>query len=99
MTLSLITMICLWSILPGPITMLIMSEAWTRGQKAALFTALGGCGGVASYAGLSATIGTLILGDGQWIEALEGVGTVLFALIGGLLITHSFVVSAKDNAT
>ena len=51
------------------------------------------------YAGLSAIIGRLILGDGQWTGALEGVGAALFAFIGGLLIARSFVVPVENNAT
>lgn len=88
MTVALIGMVCLWSVLPGPATLMILSDGWTHGKRAGLMTAVGGCVGVLVYVGIAlmqcalfADMSTWASQD-TWVLFLRIVGAAALAVLG-----------------
>ena len=82
MSFALISIVCLWSIMPGPSTMLILGEAWSNGRRAGFMTALGGSLGALLYVGLTLLFDVVVSGEGGWMYALQFIGAAYLALLG-----------------
>jgi threonine/homoserine/homoserine lactone efflux protein len=83
---AFIGVVCVWSITPGPITILIINNAWSINREAGWLTALGGCIAIGMYTLASLLMGSIIPNESIWVNILKGSGAAYFALLGFLYV-------------
>jgi threonine/homoserine/homoserine lactone efflux protein len=96
---ALMGIVCVWSIMPGPVTMLIVNNAWTLNRKAGWLTALGGCVGIGFYALIGMFIGTMMSDNAPWATTIEWLGAGYFAFLGLLYVKQGIHLARNPESS